>query len=140
MRLARVLLAVALVLHLCGVAVRAADDEPDPFEGDGVSGRGKRLRQIDDQVQREAAPNWEEPDPLDEEHDDFDDPDEPDDGDGDGEPADPYDDGEREDEPQPVDLDETPARRPKGPLDRSPLADGPTGGTSKGAAKDDADD
>lgn len=137
MRLVRVLLALALLLHVAGV--RAADDDaPDPFESDGVSGRAKRLRQIDEQVQREAAPNWEEPDPLDEEHDDFDDPDEREDDDD--EPEDPYDDGEREDEPQPIDLDEAPVRRPKGPLDRGPLDDAPTGGTGKGAPKGDIDD
>lgn len=139
MRLVRGLLALALLLHVAGV--RAADDDaPDPFESDGVSGRAKRLRQIDEQVQREAAPNWEEPDPLDEEHDDFDDPEDPDEGVGEGEPEDPYDDGEREDEPQPVDLDEAPVRRPKGALDRSPIDESPIGGSSKGAAKDDADD
>lgn len=131
MRCARVLLAFALLLHVAGTAVHAQEaDEPDPFESDGVSGRAKRLRQIDEQVQREAAPNWEEPDPLDEEHDDFDDPDERDDADDDGVPPDPYDDGEGEDdEPPPVLDDEPPARGPKGPLDRAPLDPSPRTGT-----------
>lgn len=135
MRYARVLLALALLLQPAGTGVLAQDgDEPDPFESDGVSGRAKRLRQIDEQVQREAAPNWEEPDPLDAEHDDFDDPDERDDGDDDGEPPDPYDDGEGEDdEPQPALEDEPPARGPKGPLDRGPLDPAPGTGTTAGA-------
>lgn len=137
MRLARVLLGILVLVHLLGAAVRAEDDDtPDPFEGDGVPGRAKRLRQIDEQVQREAAPNWEEPDPLDEEHDDFDDDDEPDDGADDGEPKDPYDDGEREDEPQPAADDEPAPRRPKGALDRSPIEDLPTGSSARDAGDD----
>ncbi|MCW5891071.1 MAG: hypothetical protein KIT14_11040 [bacterium] len=134
MRCARALVVIALLLHVIGTGVRAEDD--DGSDGAGVPGRAKRLRQIDDQVQREASPNWEEPDPLDEEHDDFDDPDERDDADDDGEPEDPYDDGEHEEEaPQPVDLDEAPVRRPKGPLDRSPI--GTALGPGSAAADDD---
>lgn len=131
MRLARVLLAVVFLLPLATLAGAQDGDVPDPFESDGSSGRTRRLRQIDEQVQREADANYEEPDPLDEEPDDFDDDDEADDDDG--EPADPYDDGEREVELEPAAEDEAPVRRPKGPLDRGPLDPPPTGAGARDA-------